>query len=176
MAAVSKHPLDDVYSTIKTLSTEELKGLLEDDELLREYFEQSLTAFKAKQDLVRNIKTQIFEEAQKNLTAKDEFEKVQVEVETLRAAVYQRQQDLKPLSARVEEVQQEGNIHAVIGRLEGAVSEAESQCREMASNTDSDTNWNKFATDFIKLRKTLHYRQAILERLTIDRTDIGHGR
>lgn len=106
MAAVAKHPLDDVYSTIKTLSTEELKGLLEDDELLREYFEQSLTAFKAKQDLVRNIKTQIFEEAQKNLTAKDEFEKVQVEVETLRAAVYQRQQDLKPLSARVEEVQQ----------------------------------------------------------------------
>mmetsp|Transcript_34372 Transcript_34372/g.70891 ORF Transcript_34372/g.70891 Transcript_34372/m.70891 type:complete len:175 (-) Transcript_34372:281-805(-) len=173
MAAVARHPLDDVYSTIRTLSTEELKGLLEDDSKLHEYFERVLVSFKAKQDLVRKIKKQNLESAKANLAHKEEFDKVQSEVEEIRVVVAQRQQSLMPLLDRVEAVKQEDSVVAAIARLEQAVSESEAECREMASATDGDTNWNKFANDFIKLRKTLHYRQALLERLTIDRTDVG---
>mmetsp|Transcript_11081 Transcript_11081/g.17416 ORF Transcript_11081/g.17416 Transcript_11081/m.17416 type:complete len:172 (-) Transcript_11081:137-652(-) len=164
-SGVRGHQLDTAYRALKELDTAELKSLLEDDEALHEIFEAHLPNVREKQNIVREIKSNNEKQARFNLERKEAFDKLQIEVEQLRQIIKDRQGQLYPLLESVKDVQQKDSKEGIIARLRGAIQDSEKECNDLAATTSPDTNWNAFVNDFVKKRKTLHYRQEFLERL-----------
>jgi len=155
--------LNQVQSTISTLSSDELKELLNNDEMVEEKVDEVLEVLKAQ-------KNSLFEEnrtkAELNLEKEPQIIELRGKVTELMEQGQKACQDIQEKLTEVNEKSGKVSEDTALALLQTAAAESEERTEDLYKKfTDNDMNVDQFLEEFLKERKTMHLRKLRAEKL-----------
>uniref|UniRef100_A0A8W7PPJ4 VPS37 C-terminal domain-containing protein n=1 Tax=Anopheles coluzzii TaxID=1518534 RepID=A0A8W7PPJ4_ANOCL len=174
--------LQEAVQSLQTLSSDELRQLLEDDEKLDERVNEAVQSLESSKDLIIGENRSL---AETNLNFEPKMVELRSRVQELAEECRTLGESVKEKSTQLASKSEKNNAETVLALLQTAAAESEEESEKIVKQLlDSELTVDAYVEQFMSIRKLMHSRKLKAEKMTellrsnrhnTQRFDAGYG-
>ncbi|XP_310262.6 vacuolar protein sorting-associated protein 37B [Anopheles gambiae] len=174
--------LQQAVQSLQTLSSDELRQLLEDDEKLDERVNEAVQPLESSKDLIIGENRSL---AETNLNFEPKMVELRSRVQELAEECRTLGESVKEKSTQLASKSEKNNAETVLALLQTAAAESEEESEKIVKQLlDSELTVDAYVEQFMSIRKLMHSRKLKAEKMTellrsnrhtSQRFDAGYG-
>ncbi|EAA05988.4 vacuolar protein sorting-associated protein 37B [Anopheles arabiensis] len=174
--------LQQAVQSLQTLSSDELRQLLEDDEKLDERVNEAVQSLESSKDLIIGENRSL---AETNLNFEPKMVELRSRVQELAEECRTLGESVKEKSTQLASKSEKNNAETVLALLQTAAAESEEESEKIVKQLlDSELTVDAYVEQFMSIRKLMHSRKLKAEKMTellrsnrhtTQRFDAGYG-
>uniref|UniRef100_A0A182K9N8 VPS37 C-terminal domain-containing protein n=1 Tax=Anopheles christyi TaxID=43041 RepID=A0A182K9N8_9DIPT len=174
--------LQQAVQSLQTLSSDELRDLLGDDEKLDERVNEAVHSLESSKDLIIGENRSL---AETNLNFEPKMVELRSRVQELAEECRTLGESVKEKSTQLASKSEKNNAETVLALLQTAAAESEEESEKIVKQLlDSELTVDAYVEQFMSIRKLMHSRKLQAEKMTellrsnrhiTQRFDAGYG-